>query len=59
MTKKKKHEEDDDLENFEELEDNSNFEEEVAEDESEFSNDGSGESLISDDSDDIDIIIDK
>ena len=57
MSKKKKHEEDDDLENFEELEDNSNFEEEVAEDESEFSNDGSGESLISDDSDDIDIII--
>ena len=56
MTKKKKHEEDDDLENFEELEDSSNFEEEVAEDESEFSNDGSGESLISDDSDDIILI---
>jgi len=57
MSKKKKYEEDDDLENFEELEDNSDFEEEVAEDESESSNDGSGESLIADDSDDIDIII--
>ena len=56
MSKKKKYEEDDDLENFEELEDNSDFEEEVSEDESESSN-VVGESLIADDSDDIDIII--
>lgn len=56
MSKKKKYEEDDESENFEELEDQSTFEEEITEDESE--NSGVlGESLLSDDSDDIDIII--
>jgi len=57
MGKKKKYDEDEDLENFDELEDNSNFEEEVPEEDSDSSSDDVGESLISDDTDDIDIII--
>ena len=56
MGKKKKYDEEE--ENFDELEDNSNFEEEVTEEEdSDSLIDDLVESLISDDTDDIDIVI--